>query len=405
MVTVVSLKDLKKFYPMDLIILCRRSSAIYQLTYLIVRITFLANIQSVTIIFVKKRLLGEENWVQRAEICGMMVEIKNIVNRLVLNSASLILDLGKFSKLFLKDVARKRHNNARSRELFPSKNKKINKKCGPDENYGLSDELVDDLTPAEFKIRKDNFLNELKTTNREKLENETKDQSKSQLWYSERKKRITASNIGKICKMRQHTSCKKIVYDLLYSCINIKIKAIEYGRVMEIEAKKKFESLYNLTIAPVGLCMDEKILYLAASPDGLIGEDSIIEIKCPFSARNFSDIFDAIDAGKIPFCFKDKQNNVSLKTNHNYYYQIQTQLHVTKRKKCNFFIYTENWYYNVCITIDDNFWYQKIQSQIHLFYNECLLPELINPQFGKRHLVTEIIDPPRILKEQAAKKK
>lgn len=38
------------------------------------------------------------------------------------------------------------------------------------------------------------------------------------------------------------------------------------------------------------------------------------------------------------------------------------------------------------------------------FYNECLLPELINPQFGKRHLVTDIIDLPIILKEQAQKK-
>lgn len=39
--------------------------------------------------------------------------------------------------------------------------------------------------------------------------------------------------------MRQYTSYKKIVYDLLYSCIDIKIKTIEYERVMEIEAKKK----------------------------------------------------------------------------------------------------------------------------------------------------------------------
>ncbi|KAL4127359.1 hypothetical protein QTP88_011533 [Uroleucon formosanum] len=215
--------------------------------------------------FCKKRLLGEENWVQRTEICGMMAEIKNIDNRLVINSESLILDVD---------------NN-----ICEHFNSIINKYI--DENYGLADELVDDLTPAEFKIRKDNFLNELKTTNREKLENETKDQSKSQLWYSKRKKRIT------------YISCKKIVYDLLYSCINIKIKAIEYGHVIEIEAKKKLESTYNLIIAPVGLCVDEKILYLAASPDGLIGEDSIIEIKCPFSARNFSDIFDAIDAGKV----------------------------------------------------------------------------------------------------------
>ncbi|KAF0746511.1 YqaJ domain-containing protein, partial [Aphis craccivora] len=179
--------------------------------------------------FCKKRLLEEENWVQRAEICGMMVEIKNIVNRLVINSASLILDVDnniceQFNSIINKYIGGKRINlsqrnsyntrveaavvsfnskeylraihknvmkkspgkfktyNARSRELFPSKNKKINKKCsGPDENYGLADELVDDLTPTEFKIRKDNFLNELKTINREKLENETKDQSKSQL--------------------------------------------------------------------------------------------------------------------------------------------------------------------------------------------------------------------------------
>jgi len=65
--------------------------------------------------------------------------------------------------------------------------------------------------------------------------------------------------------MRQYTSCKKIVYDLLYSSINTKIKAIEYGRVMVNETKKKFENIYNLKIAPVGLCVDEKIIYLAAS--------------------------------------------------------------------------------------------------------------------------------------------
>lgn len=75
-----------------------------------------------------------------------------------------------------------------------------------------------------------------------------------------KKKRITASNIGKICKMRQYTSGKKIIYNLLYSSINIKIKAIEYGRVIEIEAKNNFK------IAPVGLCVNEKIPYLAASP-------------------------------------------------------------------------------------------------------------------------------------------
>lgn len=65
--------------------------------------------------FCKKRLLEEENWVQRAEICGMMVEIKNIVNRLVINSASLILDVDnniceQFNSIINKYIGGKRIN-------------------------------------------------------------------------------------------------------------------------------------------------------------------------------------------------------------------------------------------------------------------------------------------------------
>ncbi|VVC27328.1 Restriction endonuclease type II-like,Exonuclease, phage-type/RecB, C-terminal, partial [Cinara cedri] len=55
----------------------------------------------------------------------------------------------------------------------------------------------------------------------------------------------------------------------------------------------------------------------------------------------------------------------SVKKNHNYHYQIQTQLHVTKRKECHFFMYSRNRHHNICTTNDDNFWYQKIRSQIH----------------------------------------
>lgn len=65
--------------------------------------------------FCKKRLLGEENWVQQAEICGMKVEIKNIVNRLVIYSASLILDVDnnicdQFNSIINKYIGGKRIN-------------------------------------------------------------------------------------------------------------------------------------------------------------------------------------------------------------------------------------------------------------------------------------------------------
>lgn len=49
------------------------------------------------------------------------------------------------------------------------------------------------------------------------LERDTREQSDSNLWKSERKKRITASNVGEICKMMKKTKRSKKVEALLYS--------------------------------------------------------------------------------------------------------------------------------------------------------------------------------------------
>jgi len=106
--------------------------------------------------------------------------------------------------------------------------------------------------------------------NIDELEKGTREQAKSQLWFLERRKRITASRVGKVCKMRPYTSCKKTVHELLYGELNYKIKSIEYGCVMEIVAKQKFEEIFKTVIKPVGLCVDENVPYIAASPGNQI---------------------------------------------------------------------------------------------------------------------------------------
>jgi hypothetical protein len=63
----------------------------------------------------KKKQVDEDNWVERAEIRGTMIEIKNIVNRLVLNSSSLILDVDNniceiFKSIINKYIGGKRIN-------------------------------------------------------------------------------------------------------------------------------------------------------------------------------------------------------------------------------------------------------------------------------------------------------
>jgi len=46
--------------------------------------------------------------------------------------------------------------------------------------------------------------------------------------------------------------------------------------------------MYNCKVVPVGLFIDFDLPFLAASPDCIIGNDAIIEIKYPYSAKDFS---------------------------------------------------------------------------------------------------------------------
>jgi len=77
---------------------------------------------------------------------------------------------------------------------------------------------------------------------------------------------------------------------------------------------------------------------LAASPDGLIGDDSIIEIKCPISIKDLTPK-DAYNEKKLSF-MEVQLDNLILKKTHIYYYQVQGQLRITNRTFCYFIVWT-----------------------------------------------------------------
>lgn len=56
----------------------------------------------------------------------------------------------------------------------------------------------------------------------------------------------------------------------------------------------------NIAIKPAGLFIHKSLPYLAASPDGLINDDSIIEIICPPIIKEFTPE-EAIDNGKLKY--------------------------------------------------------------------------------------------------------
>lgn len=125
------------------------------------------------------------------------------------------------------------------------------------------------FSPEEIKKKKILFLEELSNTDKKKIEFETRNQSKSDIWYNERRIRLTASRFGQICKMRPNTSCKNLVYSILYASNILYSKSLEYGKEMEAIARKKFEEVIKIKVYDSGLVIDPEFPFLAASPGNL----------------------------------------------------------------------------------------------------------------------------------------
>ncbi|XP_054257576.1 uncharacterized protein LOC129005927 [Macrosteles quadrilineatus] len=238
-----------------------------------------------------------------------------------------------------------------------------------------------DLPEEIYQIKKQIFLEALQRTEEEKmkLERGTLLQAGSGLWKEERRKLLTASNFGIVCKRRKSTSCAGLVKNLLYR--DVQTPSMFYGRENETQALTAFEKKTGLTVSKCGLFVDKDIPYLGATPDGLVGDDCIVEVKCPASC---SELTPEEGILRRKFTFWDVSRNKTeveaINKKHNYFYQVQGQLHITQRKYCYFVMWTPKGMRMDVIEKDDEFWDSHMRDQLQDFYLDCLLPELVDPR-------------------------
>ena len=134
----------------------------------------------------------------------------------------------------------------------------------------VSKEVYDELVRNHFQEL------EADRDNREEIEKNTIEQNESDEWYERRRKLLTASKFGIICKARDSTSCAGNVMTILYP-IPLDLPQLQYGHDMEKVAIPLVEKKMNVKIESAGLLIDSEKPYLAASLDGKIGEDGMIE--------------------------------------------------------------------------------------------------------------------------------
>lgn len=117
-----------------------------------------------------------------------------------------------------------------------------------------------------------------------------------------------------------------------------RVKAVQWGTNNEKEAVKYFVLQTGLPVEETGLWLDESGV-LGASPDGLVGQNHVLEVKCPYTQRNQT-IMEGVENDS--FCLKaNDDENLILKQDHVYWHQVQGQMFLTKRQQfCYFVVWT-----------------------------------------------------------------
>lgn len=145
-------------------------------------------------------------------------------------------------------------------------------------------------------------------------------------WFSVRLGRVTASRVADVvAKTKTGWGASRANYmaELIAERLtgeanpSFSSAAMQWGSISEPMARAAYEFRTDATVETIGFVAHPSILMSGASPDGLVGSDGLVEIKCPNTATHIDTLMgDTID-GK-------------------YQTQMQWQMACTGRQWCDF---------------------------------------------------------------------
>lgn len=211
---------------------------------------------------------------------------------------------------------------------------------------------------------------------KEAIERATVGQTKNALWMAYRKNRLTASNFGSVLAAVKRNSYPPSLFKTLLGHYNPKqgAHACDWGIIHEQKAKEEYMKRTGVTVQESGVFLSDNGL-LGGSPDGMVSDDCIIEVKCPYAARKKT-IIQAAEAQDFFLKLVEETGVLNLKQTHNYWHQIQGNLYLTGAVTCHLVVWTPLDLVILYIQ-KDPVWVNNI-TVLETFYKDYLLPHILS---------------------------
>lgn len=151
-------------------------------------------------------------------------------------------------------------------------------------------------------------------------------EQRTEEWFAQRAGKVTASRVSDVvAKTKSGYSASRANYMAQLVAERLTGKpvesfsnaAMEWGTEQEPYARAEYESKADVLVDEVAFVLHPSIAFSGASPDGLVGSEGLVEIKCPNTATHI----DYLLGKQVPPKYKP---------------QMAWQLACTQRSWCDF---------------------------------------------------------------------
>lgn len=155
------------------------------------------------------------------------------------------------------------------------------------------------------------------------------------------------------------------------------------GTKNEPVARLMYEDVKSVIVKEVGLAIPKWDLSIGSSVDGMVGEDGLIEIKCPEYIYDGYAMYSSRGVDPLMYVKKD------------HYAQMQGGMAILNRKWCDYVVYgvKEGALFIVRITFNKSWWSEYLYPKLRDFISEAkYIQEIVKSQPVLQELVAKVKD-------------